>query len=108
MDVEQFVSTLLEELSHLKAVEHVTAQNEGLVVNGRAFLDDGKFLAFYHNAVTETMAFALIEGKKRIWGIDSDSIRGWHIHPKNAPETHVDIEPQSVSEIIQKLREALD
>lgn len=54
------------------------------------------------------MAFALIEGKKRIWGIDSDSIRGWHIRPKNAPETHVDIEPQSVSEIIQKLREALD
>ena len=108
MKVEEFVGTLLEALSHLEAVKHVTVQNESLVVNGRASLDDRKFLAFYYNAITETIAFALIEGKKRIWGLDFDNIRGWHIHPKNAPETHVDIEPQSVSEIIQKFREALD
>jgi hypothetical protein len=65
------------------------------------------FLSFYYNQVTGTEAFALIEGARRIWGIDYDNIRGWHLHPAEAPDQHVAIEPQSVPAIIQWLGQAL-
>lgn len=61
------------------------------------------FLEVYYNELTETIAFALIEEQRRIWGIDRDNIRDWHIHPLDNPAKHTNIKPLSVFEIIETL-----
>jgi hypothetical protein len=53
------------------------------------------------------MAFALIEKQQRIWGIDYDNRRGWHLHPADHPTDHVEIAPMSVSDVIAHLQDVL-
>lgn len=47
--------------------------------------------------------FALIEKDKRIWGIDFDNIRGWHLHPLRDFKTHYMIAEKSIEDIINEL-----
>ena len=107
MGVRGFVSELLRVLATVEAIERVALQSEGPVVNGRAYVTAEMFLKFYFNEKTGTMAFALIRDRGRIWGIDRDNIRGWHLHPLENPVEHVGIEPLSVSEIVERLRAVL-
>jgi hypothetical protein len=77
------------------------------VVSGRAHVRGGTFPSFYYNSETGTQAFALVKGSRRVWGVDYDNIRGWHMHPAAEPEQHVPISPQSVPEIIRQFGHAL-
>jgi hypothetical protein len=106
MDVDRFFHQLLEELSHLHFVKNVDLNTEAFVIKGRVLLENNFFLQVYFNASTETTAFALIEEEKRKWGIDFDSIRGWHLHPAESPDDHLIIEPKTIKEIIAHLAEA--
>jgi len=107
MDVRSFASELLRALATAEAIERVVLQSEGPVVKGRAYVTAEMFLEFYFNEKTETVAFALIRDRGRTWGIDRDSIRGWHLHPLGNPAEHVGIEKLSVSEIVERLRSVL-
>ena len=64
-------------------------------------------MRYYFNEVTGTLAFALIENQQRIWGIDFDNRRGWHLHPIEKPADHIPIEPLAVPEIVMHLQRAL-
>jgi hypothetical protein len=108
MDVKSFVRALLTALADIEAVKQIALQTEGPIVNGRAHLNEEVFLAFYYNQITGTQAFALVRSKERIWGIDYDNIRGWHLHPLDSPNEHAGIEPQSVSSVIQQLKQVLE
>lgn len=107
--VRKFTSEFLRALATVEAVDHVALQSEGPIVSGRAYLvwAVDRFLEFYFNEKTGTMAFTLIEGQRRIWGIDRDNIRGWHLHPLENPAEHVEIKALSVSKIIARLGAAL-
>jgi len=107
MDIIAFVTQLMNCLKTIEAVQSVTSQAEGPTVRGRAYFQEYLFLAFYYNQSSETQAFALVRNGQRIWGIDYDTIRGWHEHPLNLPDQHVKIVSQSVSDVIQQLREIL-
>jgi hypothetical protein len=107
MNVKAFCSELLSALAKADFVERVALQVEGFVVSGRAFLPEGIFLEIYFNEVTQTTAFALIKERARVWGIDRDNIRGWHRHPVREPDSHVEIQPISVSDIVEELGEVL-
>jgi len=102
MTVADFVSDLLAALTQFEVSQQVTVEAEGPTVSGRAFLAEEMFLAFYFNQKTGTQAFALVKGSQRLWGIDFDNMRGWHLHPLEAPEQHLTIESQTVSDIIQQ------
>ncbi len=106
MDVDRFLHQLLEELSRLHFVKNVDLNTEVFVIKGRVLLKNNFFLQVYFNASTETTAFALIEEEKRKWGIDFDSIRGWHLHPVENPDDHLVIEPKTIKEIIAHLAKA--
>ena len=107
MEVRAFTEELLKALAGVAEVERVALQAEGPVISGRAYLPGEAFLSFYYNEGTGTMAFALIRGQSRMWGIDCDAVRGWHLHPLEAPECHVEIPPLSVSDVIRRLAEVL-
>ena len=105
MDVNTFLLSLLHELSSLEFVEKVDLHTEVFILKGRAILKKNRFLQIYFNEHTETTAFALIENSNRIWGIDYDNIRGWHIHPAENPKSHINIESRTVEEITRYLKE---
>jgi hypothetical protein len=107
MDVEAFSAELLRALAASGIFDAVSLQTEGPVAKGRAQAGEGLFLRFYFNEITGTLAFALIRGEDRIWGLDHDSLRDWHLHPASAPSTHVPVEPVSVTEIVTRLREVI-
>ncbi|HLP46608.1 MAG TPA: hypothetical protein VK469_11700 [Candidatus Kapabacteria bacterium] len=108
MDVNWFLRQLLEQLSRLPFVKNLDLKTEVIVVKGRVFLDQNFFLQVYFNERTETTAFALVKEEKRMWGIDFDSIRGWHLHPVENPDDHQVIEPKTIAEIIDHLEKAWD
>ena len=58
MDVTQFQTDLLHELSGFEFVEHVDFKTESFVLKGRAILKNNLFLQVYFNEHTGTMAFA--------------------------------------------------
>lgn len=103
MDINQFLLSLLHALSNIDFVEKIDFQTEVFVLNGRVILKKNRFLQVYFNELTGTIAFALIEDEKRLWGIDFDNIRGWHLHPLENPESHSNINPMTVEEIINSL-----
>lgn len=105
MDISQFLLLLLEGFSKLDFVEKVDIQTEVFVLKGRAILKENRFLQIYFNELTGTTAFALIEKERRIWGIDYDNMRGWHLHPLENPETHHTIDKKTIEEIIKMLLE---
>lgn len=105
MDINQFLLSLLHSLSFLEFVEKVDFNTEVFVIKGRAILQNNRFLQVYFNELTGTQAFTLIEGNKRIWGIDFDNIRGWHLHTMENPDGHCNITQKSIEEIMVLLTE---
>ena len=108
MDTKTFSSELLSALASTDRFQQVSFSVEGPIAEGRAYISEDKFLNVYFNEQTGTLAFALIDKEKRIWGIDRDNLRGgWHLHPIDKPEDHVSIEPLTVAEIIAELIKTL-
>ena len=102
-----FVRELLDGLAASGRFQRMDLATEGPVAEGRAYLREDLFLRFYFNEKTSTVAFALVKDGWRVWGIDRDNRRGWHMHPLENPESHVAIAPVEVSEILAQLMDAL-
>jgi len=110
VDVGTFAADLLEALADSSLFERVDLQTEGPLAQGFAYVDDDLFLRFHFNESTQTIAFALIKEnneKRRIWGVDRDNRRGWHTHPVENPDDHVEIDPLPVKALVARLREVL-
>lgn len=103
MGINHFLLSLLSALSLLDFVDKVDFQTEVFVLKGRVLLKKNRFLQVYFNELTGTVAFALVEHEKRIWGIDFDKMRGWHLHSINSSKSHHSIEPMDVQEVIREL-----
>lgn len=107
MDVRGFADDLLLSLASTGLFENVALHTEGPVADGQAHVAAGLFLRFYFNEVTGTTAFALVEKQRRIWGIDYNNRRWWHVHPADNPTDHVCIEPLSVPDVVGHLKDVL-
>ena len=105
MDIGQFQLSLLHELSSLEFVQSIDIRTEALILRGRVALEKDRLLKVYFNGYTGTTAFAVVEGNRRVWGVDFDRARGWHMHPVGDPKSHLKTEPKSTKEIIDSLRQ---
>ena len=104
MDINSFLGELLRDISCLDFVDSIDFYVEVITIKGRLSLKkESYFVEVYFNELTGTMAFALIENNKRLWGIHHDNIRKWHEHPVENPLTHRLISEKSISEIIKEL-----
>lgn len=103
MDINQFLISLLHALSALDFIEKIDFQTEVFVLKGRAILKEKRFLQIYFNEVTGTTAFSLIEDDIRIWGIDFDNLRGWHLHPLKDSQSHQPLQDMTIDQIIKDL-----
>jgi len=105
MDLKAFLAEMVSSLALLDFVTSIDIQTEAFTLKGRVHFTKRGFLEVYFNEQTQTLAVAWIEGEKRKWGIDRDSLRGWHRHPFENPEDHQPISAMSISEIIKELGE---
>ncbi|MBN1873158.1 MAG: hypothetical protein JXA33_02940 [Anaerolineae bacterium] len=107
MDVNDFILELLRALTTLELVGPVDLSTDGPVAQGHIYVRADFFVRFYFNQITQTVAFALIKENRRVWGIDRDSRRDWHLHPVGNPGNHIVIAPLSVTDIVAQLRDVL-
>jgi len=107
MDVNVFVLELMRALATIDLVGQIDLHADGPIAQGHLYVRQEVFVRFYFNQVTQTMAFALIKEHQRVWGIDQDSRRGWHLHPVENPTEHITIAPLSVADIAARLGEVL-
>jgi len=108
MDVATFLSSLLDALADRPFVQSVDLETEAIVVKGRVLLDQDRFLEVYFNEQTGTTAFALIEDDQRIWGVDYDELRGWHVHPFGHPDQHEDVASMTPEDVVERLATVWD
>ncbi len=108
MDTTAFVEIISHEFAAIKHIEKVAIQTEGPVVKSRAYLSNDLLITIYHNVLNETLSVALLLGSKRVWGIDFDHIRGWHLHPVENPGHHELIGSQTIPMIFETLTLALE
>ncbi|MCS4198154.1 hypothetical protein [Salinibacter ruber] len=106
MDVETFVSSLLDALADRPFVQSVDVETEAIVVRGRVLLERNRFLQVCFNEETGTTAFALIEDEQRIGGVDYDDLRGEHVHSVDSSDQHRDIDPMTPRDVVEALADA--
>lgn len=85
--IEQLLDEIYAEATKKKYAKSISVKVEGPILKCRIYLDNS-FINVFFNEETKTTAFTLIKGNKRIFGIDKDSLRGWHKHPIDKPNTH--------------------
>ena len=107
MDVKAFVEQTLVGLAEIPQVVDTSIATEGPIVDGYGYVSDTLYLHFYFNAETGTLAFALLQKQQRIWGIDYDNRRGWHLHPLGTSQRHQPILAQSIGDIMSLFGVAL-
>ncbi len=105
MDLKTFLEELFSALANTDFVEDIDIKSEGIILSGRVSLQKNIFLNIYYNQLTGTIAFALIKKAERIWGIDKDNLRGWHLHPLGNASAHEPVEPLSIREIVKQIKE---
>lgn len=105
MDINQFLLLLFDGISDLDFVKKVDIKTEAFILKGRIILKKDRFLQIYFNELTKTTSFALIHNDQRVWGIDFDNMRGWHLHPLEDHKTHYSIDNQTIKKIINSLKE---
>jgi hypothetical protein len=57
----------------------------------------------FFNEVTGTIAFILMRGDRRIFGVDRDSLRGWHKHPRENLKAHAPCSETKFKEFMQQI-----
>ncbi len=62
----------------------------------------GYFIEVFYNTATGKVSFALIREGNRIYGKDNAK-SGWHMHPKDAPDTHVPCQPVTFSQFLAEV-----
>lgn len=73
---------------------------ENVVLRARIHLREG-FVDIYRNFETGTTAYAWIVDDERIYGADNTG--GWHRHPYQETEDHVDSEPVSLETFVEEV-----
>jgi len=106
MDIKSFIQSFLHALSDIDFIDGVELHSEAFIIKGRVSMKKGRFLQIYLNEKTGTIAFALIEAERRIWGVDSNNMSGWHMHPVEKPEEHIDCQPMSAETLVEQIKKA--
>ena len=98
-------SQLLHELrracDHSALVSHIEERIvDADILSVRVYLTVANtFISAFYNVTTEKIAFALVGGNQRLYGVDNAKM-GWHRHPFDDPTQHVPCAPVSFEEFL--------
>ena len=74
-----------EKIWFVQSLEQI--ERTDLTLSLRVYIRPGLFVQAFMGELTGSLYFALIEGERRIFGIDREAGE-WHIHPYKAPHMH--------------------
>lgn len=100
--IEELLDEIYAEAAKKSYIKSISVKVEGPILKCRTHLND-TFINVFFNEDTGTTAFTLIKGNRRIFGIDKDSLRGWHKHPIENPETHTPCSETKFKEFISQV-----
>ncbi|MEI2690888.1 MAG: hypothetical protein V9H69_14730 [Anaerolineae bacterium] len=80
----------VDRLWFLNAFEEVDRTDISLSI--RLHIRPGLFVQMFYGAKSGSLYLALIEGERRIFGMDRESGE-WHLHPYGAVERHEPLQP---------------
>ncbi len=76
----------------------------------RLYIRSDLFVSVFQGGLTGSLYFALIEGRRRIFGIDRETDE-WHLHPYEAPHLHQPLpdglEPKPLLKFLARVEELL-
>jgi hypothetical protein len=72
----------------------------------RLVLDVELFIDIYFNSESLRLDFTLIMGSRRVFGYDN--LKGWHYHPVDNPDLHVNREQPTLRRIMKETTEAVN
>jgi hypothetical protein len=75
----------LDKVWFLQSLEVIDRTNSTLSL--RLYIRHDLFVQAFLGELTNSLYFALIEGNRRIFGIDREC-KQWHVHPFEAPHKH--------------------
>ena len=84
-DLQFEAQEALEKSWFVQSLEEI--ERTDLTLSLRLYIRPGLFVQACMGELTGSLYFALIEGERRIFGIDREAGE-WHIHPYKAPHTH--------------------
>ena len=84
-DLRRQAQDALERVWFVQSVEETERTDRTLSL--RLHIRSGLFVQVFLGEASESLYFALIQDRRRIFGIDR--VMGeWHLHPYDAPDTH--------------------
>ncbi len=84
-DLRREAFEALDQVWFIQGIEEV--EHTDVTLSLRLRIRSGLFIQVFYGERSESLYFALIEGDRRIFGIDREHAQ-WHIHPFNASEIH--------------------
>jgi hypothetical protein len=67
----------------------------------KAVITSDIFISIFYNAETTKYSFSIIKHGKRAFG--ADNARNWHVHPFEAPDSHMDSPAVSLPDFLEML-----
>ena len=84
-NLRQEADEALERIWFIQSIEEV--DHTDVSTSLRLHIRPGLFVQAFHGEYSGSLYFALIEGERRIFGIDRAHGQ-WHLHPFNSPDLH--------------------
>jgi hypothetical protein len=101
---QEFLYEVMEFLSSMDYVILIEElQNDPTRLKIKVNLKNDYILEIRNNQQSSTLSFCLLKNQERLWGLDYDFIRDWHIHPIDNPNKHIKISPKTIKEILNIL-----
>ncbi len=101
-DIDSFlreIKTLKDELFPEAKIEITYKRIDKISL--RIITAPSSLLDIYVNTETGRYDFALIKKDKRIFGYDN--LGGWHYHPYNNPETHIECNEPDIKHVFKEM-----
>lgn len=100
--IEELLDEVYAEAAKNTCVKSISVKVEGPILKCRIHLNTS-FVNVFFNEDTGTIAFTLIRNDRRIFGVDRDSLRGWHKHPTENPRAHIPCPETKFKEFMQQI-----
>jgi len=100
--IEELLDEIYAEAAKKSYVKSMNVKVEGPILKCRIHLNDS-FINVFFNEDTGTIAFTLVKGDRRIFGVDKDSLRGWHKHPVENPKAHQPCPEKKFKKFMQQI-----
>lgn len=105
MNPEEFASEIIDSCADSDIVENYNLEiKENIVVTSRLELNKG-IIDVYRNFKTGKVAFAWVLNNERVFGADNTG--GWHLHPYENPEKHIESNKVSFPEFLHEVERIL-